>query len=171
MITVVKTTFNHHTTHKWTFACNKVKWIIFPSQGRKLFSTYFRNLLDCFFSAILYFQQISVKLKSPKEQVMRILLVACRIFCLPLHPGWVVCNISLIALSPYPYPETHSPFITITQLHTIKVFCTYRANPTSFLSLPISSEDPITIYLSTPGIQVIPLCLTEVSDIIDLRLN
>ena len=58
-------------------------------------STHSRNLLDCFLSAVLYFQQYLVSWSPPREQglaIVRLLPASYRKLHLPLHPGWVVCN-------------------------------------------------------------------------------
>ena len=62
---VPETAFNLHITYK-SFSIYKqnVQQGIVPSCVRKLSSTHTRNLLDCFLSAMLYFQQTSGKLKS-----------------------------------------------------------------------------------------------------------
>ena len=62
---------------------------------RSFSSTRAGNLLDCFLSAELCFQQTSGKLKFPtrsRTSDHETSPAAYRIFHLLLHPGWVVCN-------------------------------------------------------------------------------
>lgn len=108
--------------------------------------------------------------------ITRLLPSACRIFCLPLHPGWVVCNNpTLLAFPPVPTHNHSTLLLPSLNSGQSKHSLTHRAPPLpllphlSFLKLSIAAlqlcKSPHhSFVLATINISVVQIHTEEMMD-------